>query len=148
MTAPVALRNSRPKDADAMGLNLCDFINTTPRMPSLNTVQQCRGCVARMITVNQMRLVEPGGSKQGFADCDNGELRALDLQPTARGKGGGSASLEEQMVPGSHLWRWTSQAKIGARTFYGRQGFADMARTNGANAERLPDIQPHWKART
>lgn len=40
---------------------------------------------------------------------------------------------------------WTFVANTGAQSFYRREGFAEMRRTDGDNEEHLPDILYRWQ---
>ena len=41
---------------------------------------------------------------------------------------------------------WTFQANTGARRFYERHGFVEVARTDGDNEEGAPDVRLAWRS--
>ena len=61
------------------------------------------------------------------------------------GQGIGSRLLERAKAERPDgLDLWTFQANTGARRFYERHGFVEVARTDGDNEEGEPDIRLRW----
>ena len=138
------LRDAVPGDAEVLGGLLQDWLDATPWMPRLHQRGQSVAFVRGLIGSHQVRVgLLPGGT--GFLARQGGAVDALYLSPGARGQGLGKALLDEAKGQGA-LTLWTFQANLGARRFYAREGFRDVAWTEGAaNDEHLPDVQLEWR---
>lgn len=73
-------------------------------------------------------------------------IEHLYVDPPAQGTGVGSALVAHAKAQGNkRLSLWTFQRNIKARSFYERQGFVQVERTDGAsNEEREPDLRYEW----
>lgn len=74
------------------------------------------------------------------------ELEQLYVHPSRTGQGLGSAMVAQAKSARSSLGLWTFEANAGARRFYGRHGFKEVARTDGDNEERAPDVRCEWRS--
>jgi GNAT superfamily N-acetyltransferase len=77
---------------------------------------------------------------------DGDDLDQLYVDPDVAGQGVGSTlvDLAKDLRPGG-LALWTFQTNTRAQAFYGRHGFTEVRRTDGAaNEERAPDIRMTW----
>lgn len=76
-----------------------------------------------------------------------GWVNQLYLEPTHTGRGIGSRLLDlaKERNPGG-LDLWAFQSNTGARRFYERHGFVNVAMTDGDNEEGEPDVRYHWPA--
>ena len=86
---------------------------------------------------------EPG--PVGFLARSGEDIPALYLAPAARGRGIGKALLDRAKVAAPRLCLWTFRDNVGARAFYEREGFREIARTEGENDEGLPDVRLQWE---
>lgn len=87
----------------------------------------------------------------GFLALDPADslVSSLYLTPEARGQGIGKALLDRAKAECPlGLGLWTFVANTGARRFYEREGFREVARTDGDNEEGLPDILFRWSPET
>jgi GNAT superfamily N-acetyltransferase len=88
-----------------------------------------------------------GGQVAGFAVAGEGWLHHLYVEPDLRGRGLGSALLDEAkdaFPTGLRLWVFERNAL--ARVFYGARGFLEVERTEGSgNEEKEPDVLMRWE---
>jgi len=90
-------------------------------------------------------VAEVSGAVVGLLVLEDGWVDQLHVDPTRTGEGLGSRLLEvakAERPDGLDLW--TFQANHGARRFYERHGFVEVARTDGDNEEGEPDIRLRW----
>ena len=83
----------------------------------------------------------------GLSSLSPGWVDQLYVDPSAQGEGIGRRLLELAMTRDTtgELQLWTFQANERARRFYGRNGFVEVERTDGAgNEERQPDVRLAW----
>ncbi|MDG2262608.1 MAG: GNAT family N-acetyltransferase [Actinomycetota bacterium] len=82
----------------------------------------------------------------GFLALKPGWLDHLYLAPGATGRGLGArfVDLAKREQP-TGLDLWTFQSNTGARAFYRRQGFVEVAHTDGDNEEGEPDVRCAWR---
>lgn len=150
-TAAAKIRAASYKDMTACGQILNDWIDETPWMPRLHShddvIRHHRDFVFTNRTVT---VVEgPQASVQGFAaTSSDGFITGFYLARHARRKGLGKMILNhiKDRSPGG-LNLWTFVANSGARTFYEREKFKEIRRTEGENEENLPDILFAWQAK-
>jgi ribosomal protein S18 acetylase RimI-like enzyme len=126
---------------------LSAFIDGTQWMPRIHTRAEDISFAGMMIDRGWVTVAEVGGVV-GFLARDAAEIHALYVAPGARGKGCGSALLNDAQARRCELSLWTFQANTRAQAFYACHGFAEVGRSNGArNDENLPDIRMIWHAR-
>lgn len=93
-------------------------------------------------------VAEVDGAVMALLVLEGGWVDQLHVDPTLTGEGLGSRLIEvakAEQPDGLDLW--TFQANTGARRFYGRHGFVEVARTDGDNEEGAPDIRFAWRER-
>jgi len=74
-----------------------------------------------------------------------GWVEHLHVEPELTGHGLGSCLLDVAKERGQGgLDLWTFQSNLGARRFYERHGFVEVATTDGDNEEGEPDVRYHW----
>ena len=74
-----------------------------------------------------------------------GWVDQLYVDPARTGQGLGSALLDlAKSRAGGALDLWTFERNVGARRFYERHGFAEVATTAGDNEEGAPDVRYRW----
>lgn len=96
-------------------------------------------------------IAEDAAGVCGFLALDPADrlISALYLSERAHGQGIGKALLNQAKVEcPTGLGLWTFVANTGARRFYEREGFREVARTDGDNEEGLPDILFRWAPET
>ncbi len=75
----------------------------------------------------------------------DGWIEQLYVDVASVGQGIGSALVEQAKLEfPSGLDLWTFVSNDGAKRFYQRHGFVEIARTDGDNEEGEPDIRFHW----
>lgn len=87
-----------------------------------------------------------GNPVDGYIALDLDEAMVTSLFVGPKGRGIGKHLLDHAKTRLSHMTLWTFLANTKARRFYAREGFREVARSDGDNEERLPDILLHWEA--
>ncbi|MBY6082009.1 GNAT family N-acetyltransferase [Ruegeria arenilitoris] len=142
----VTLRPARSLDAGAVGEILHGFARENDWMPELHTGAEAIAFCGRMIDKGWVTVAEQGGKVAGFLAVDGTEVHCLYLSPAARNQGIGTQLLDSAKAGRRELALYAFQANTGARRFYERHGFVEVARSNGAdNDEQLPDIRFVWR---
>ncbi|MCG7518681.1 GNAT family N-acetyltransferase [Ruegeria sp. Ofav3-42] len=144
----IILRPARSTDAGATGEILHGFALENEWMPELHTQAETIAFCGRMIDLNWVTVAETDQGVVGFLALNGAEIHSLYLSPNARGQGIGQKLLEHAKSCRSHLSLFAFQANLPARRFYERNGFAEVARSDGAgNDENLPDIKYVWTSK-
>lgn len=142
----IRLGDATPDDAPALARILGQWVAATDWMPKLHSADEDEGFLRHLIASRTVRVARTGGRPVGFLARQGGEVEALYIAPGERGRGIGSALVDEAKAQG-HLGLWTFQANSRAIAFYRRHGFAEVTRTDGSrNEERLPDLRLEWRA--
>ncbi len=146
MTAQdIAITTAHPEDAAAIGRVLSDWIDTTPWMPRLHTVEEDHRFCANLIATQRV-LVARGPQVLGFLSCDGLLVTCLYLDAESRGRGVGARLMDAAKEGRDRLAVWTFAANPGAIRFYQREGFRIIATTEGdGNEEAMPDVQLEWQ---
>lgn len=138
-----SLRAATPNDAGALAAILGAWIAETQWMPKLHSPDENHAFLTHLINTQTVRMVD----RAGFLSRLGNEVTALYLAPPARGKGLGTAMLQDAKAAMDRLCLWTFQANLTARRVCLAQGFEEIERTDGAaNEERLPDVRMEWRA--
>ena len=140
------LRPARPIDAGAMGDILYDFqaemYDGARAWSGAETIAYC----GEMIERGWVTVAEEAGRVLGFLARDGEEVCALYVVRGARGGGVGQILLDAAKGARDRLWLQVLERNRGARRFYRRNGFHEIARSDGAaNDEKLPDITLAWR---
>ncbi|WP_420586396.1 GNAT family N-acetyltransferase [Ruegeria sp.] len=142
----VILRPARSTDAGATGEILHGFARENDWMPELHSQAETIAFCGRMIDLDWVTVAETQGHVIGFLALNGPEVHSLYLKRGSRGQGIGRRLLEHAKSDSAHLSLFAFQANHGARRFYERNGFAEVARSDGAdNDENLPDIKYVWR---
>ena len=145
--AGIRLRSARPDDAPAFAAILNHWIDTTPWMrravPAEALLQRYREVV---IPQRHILVAETGGEVAGLLAIDEASAEITSFYARRPGRGIGTALMAAAQKDRARLWLWTFQANDGARRFYLRTGFREVARTAGENEEGLPDVQYLWES--
>jgi GNAT superfamily N-acetyltransferase len=138
------LRPATTQDAAAMAAILSTWIDETPWMPRIHTLAQDRGFVDNIL--DRTIVAEVEDIILGFLTLGTTEVECLYVAAPCRSRGVGRALLDQAKAENTGLYLWTFAANLGARQFYAREGFAEVAQTDGAeNAEKLPDVRLEWR---
>ncbi|CUH67947.1 putative N-acetyltransferase YjaB [Thalassovita autumnalis] len=141
----LTLRAATPLDAGAVGAILHGFNRDTVWMPKLYSEAETISFAGVMIDRGWVRVAERE-TVIGFIARDGAEICSLYLSPDAQGQGIGVQLLEEAKAQSSVLELWAFEANEDARRFYIREGFQEVARSDGArNEEGLPDVRLRWQ---
>ena len=140
------LRPARALDAGAMGDILYTFqaemYGALRIWSGAETIAYC----GEMIERGWVTVAEVAGRVVGFLARDGAEVCALYVAPGARGAGVGQALMQAAKAGCDGLWLKVLEGNAGARRFYAREGFAEVARSDGAeNDDKLPDITMEWQ---
>lgn len=139
---------AHPDEAEALAAILRGWCMEADWMPKLHTASEDRGFLAHLIASGPV-LVARGPEPLGFLARQGGEVSALYLAGSARGRGIGKALLDAVKRVEPEISLWTFQANIGARRFYMREGFVEIEQTDGSgNEARLPDVRLIWRAQS
>lgn len=139
------LRAARSTDAGKLGAILSGFVEATPWMPRLHSRAEDIAFAGTMIDRGWVTVAE-AGEVLGFVARDGDEVTCLYTAPQAQGQGVGKALIAHAKSGRDRLELWTFQANAGARRFYRREGFAEVAQGDGAGTdEGLPDVQLVWQ---
>jgi GNAT superfamily N-acetyltransferase len=141
------IRPATMDDVPVLARILEDWISETAWMPRLHTSADHLGFLTHLILSTDV-LVAGEPEPTGFIALDGEMIRALYLAPKARNIGQGAALLDHAKSLAERLVVWTFQNNYGAASFYRREGFSEVLRTDGqGNAEKLPDLQLIWEGR-
>lgn len=141
------IRRANAEDATACGTIMQDWLDKTPWIPDLHTVEGS-------ISFSRNRLIDmydtfvAGEPTVGFISVEpGGDVAALYLHEGARSQGIGKQLLELVKTKHSTLELWVFQQNQRAVKFYEDNGFVEIRRTNGENNdEKLPDIRMRWQS--
>lgn len=141
----VWMRAAQPTDAGRIGEILWQFQERNNWMPSLYTGAQSIGFCGAMIDRGWVTVAGDDDGICGFIAQDGTEICALYLSPSAKGRGVGRMLLDQAKQRSSDLWLRCFVANTGAIRFYGREGFVEKNRSNGAGTEEnLPNVTFVW----
>lgn len=139
----VLYRDATPADAPACADLLQDWLEATDWMPDLHGRDATHGWVAGHLFPSTQVIVAQGqAGLVGFVAVDaDAQVLQLQVAEGARGQGVGHRLLalaRARSAAGLSLWCFAANGA--ALRFYAREGFREAARTEGDNAEGLPDI--------
>ena len=144
------LRPAEARGALRIAAILSDWIDATEWMPRIHSRADDREHAAHIIAqmdvrvICRRRLLRPA-LVVGFLARRAHFIHALYLAPEARGRGLGSALIEDAKAESPHLELWCFQANHPARAFYGARGFEVVEIGDGSgNDEKLPDLRLTW----
>ena len=134
------IRDAVAGDAGGLARVLGDWVQDTAWMPKLHSREEDLGFLQGLIAGCRVRVIEGAG----FMAVEGGVVRALYLEPSARGLGLGKALLDDAKGRAGRLELYTFEANAGARRFYAREGFREV-RFGAENEEGLPDVFLVWQ---
>lgn len=139
------ITDATPADAPAIAAILGAWNRDTAWMPKLHSPAEDLGFAQHLIASRTTRVL-CAPQVTGFLARAGEEIEALYLAPEARGHGHGARLLAEAKAACPHLTLYTFQANLPAQQFYAREGFTEIARSDGAeNDEHLPDLRLLWR---
>ena len=143
----IQLRPATPEDADACAAILRNWINATLWLPNLHTPAEDIEFLHGKIRDEDVIVALYEAEIAGFLSRGGEEVSCLYVEEAHRSQGAGSLLIEAAQKEGpGHLTLWTFQENRGARRFYARHGFAEIALTDGdGNEEQLPDVRLEWR---
>lgn len=138
---------AKVEDAGACSNILHEWIAENPWFPSDAPESASEQSMQQRIENGQVFVAQFHDEINGFIAFANGYLDCLYLTPEARNRGMGVKLLEQakaQNPLGLNLWVLAQNQ--GARRFYTREGFEEIAFGDGSdNEENLPDIKMEWQ---
>ncbi len=141
----VILRPARSTDAGTAGAILHGFARENDWMPDLHSEAETIAFCGRMIDLGWVTVAELHGQVAGFLALNGDEVQSLYLAAGARGQGIGRQLLDRAKAQRPNLNLFAFQANHRACRFYERNGFVEVARSDGSeNDENLPDIKYVW----
>nr|WP_254435899.1 GNAT family N-acetyltransferase [Ruegeria arenilitoris] len=121
------------------------FARENDWMPELHSRAETIAFCGWMIDQNWVTVAETDAGVVGFLALNGTEIHSLYLTPAVCGRGIGQRLLEQAKSDRAELSLFAFQANRGACRFYERNGFAEVARSDGSgNDENLPDIKYVW----
>ncbi len=144
----VVLRQAGPGDAPACAAVFNAWVDATPWMPRVHPPEDVmRHYFEYVLRHCEVTVAEVDGRVLGFLTLDSeGLIAGFYLAPELRGHGLGHRMLAGVKARATgRLTLWTFVANDGARRFYAREGFVEVARTGGDNEEGLPDLLLEWR---
>lgn len=142
----VLVRPAGAADAQAAGDILWGFQRDMAWMPNLYARDECVDFCNRMIAKGWVSIAEEADCVCGFLARDREEICSIYVAPGYYRRGVGNALIEAAKAGQPSLWLKCFEANLRARGFYTKQGFVEVARSDGrANDENLPDITFVWQ---
>ena len=142
------IRTAKASDAAPCAKILQDWLDITPWMLDLHSLDETVGFLGRKIFPSHEVVVADAGDEGivGFiAWNDEGSIPVLYVADGWRSKRIGASLLAvAKRAHPQGLSLWTFQDNEGAKRFYEAQGFREVRRTDGDNEEGLPDILFEW----
>src|SRR5260370_36038401 len=140
------IRRAGPEDVDAIAGLYERSYATLDFLPVLHTLDEHRNWFAHVVAEREVFAWEEDGAVLGFAAIGEDMLDYLYLEPSATGRGIGSALLEHVKARRPEGFRfWVFQQNEAARRFYEARGCTVLELTDGSgNEERTPDALYQW----
>jgi GNAT superfamily N-acetyltransferase len=143
MRIEFSVRRARLEDMAACAAILNDWIDETDWMPRIHSHEEVVQYYETEVFQNRkVLLVEMAGDVAAMAAVTNDNyISAFYVARDYRGRGAGAMLIRHAVAECGTVARlWTFQANAGARSFYARHGFVEIARTAGDNEEGLPEV--------
>lgn len=143
---PARLGKARAGDAPAIGTILSDWTDETHWIARIHKREHEQAFARDLVARGWVTVARREGRVVGFLAQDGDEVVALYVASGLRGQGVGAALLGRAKRGRTRLTLWAYQFNTGARAFYERHGFHEVARSGGAgNDAQLPDIRYEWE---
>lgn len=145
MTA-VIIRPARVLDAGKLADILAAANAQFDWLPDLYTSAEELMLIDDMIGSGWVKVALVDDVVVGWIARKGTEIHALCLRPDMQGQGVAAALMRDAQRLAKKLGLWSYQANDHATEFYGKAGFVEIQRTDGAgNDARLPDIRFEWR---
>jgi ribosomal protein S18 acetylase RimI-like enzyme len=146
MRFDVFLRDALPTDAPACAKILQDWLDEMPWMPKLHDLPETEGWMRdHLFATAEVMVAEADRGLRGFLALEGANIASLTVADCWRNLGIGTRLLDRAKTSRPEgLTLWTFDANRAAQRFYARHGFTEIARTDGANDEELPDVRLGW----
>ncbi len=149
MMSEVAVRPGTPDDLQECARIINDWIDTTAWMPRVAPREEIAASFnSSLLDLRHFLVAHSSGATAGYLslDAEKCYIHGLYVDKKFRNIGTGTALLNSAKTDFPNgLSLSTFQANAGARKFYEREGFAEIQRRDGDNAEKLPDILYRWQ---
>jgi GNAT superfamily N-acetyltransferase len=140
------IRKATPADCPEIGEFVVDIRYDT--VPMVHDDAGVAWYVEHILVARDSAYVyEVAGEVVALLDVDDGWVNQLYCKRGSTGQGIGKTLLDfaKRLSP-EGLQLWTFQVNYGARSFYEREGFVEVEKTDGANCEeKQPDVRLEWK---
>lgn len=141
----VIIRPARTLDAGKLAGIMGSANARLDWMPKLYSGAEEIMLVGDMIEAGWVRAACVDDVVAGFVARKGTEIHGLYLRPHMQGKGVARTLMNDAQRNAKKLGLWSYVANDRATRFYGKAGFAEVTRTDGAgNDARLPDIRFEW----
>ncbi|MEP2922221.1 GNAT family N-acetyltransferase [Sulfitobacter sp.] len=148
MTA-VIIRPARVLDASKLADILAAANAQFDWLPDLYTSAEELNLIDDMIGSGWVKVAVVDDVVVGWIARKGTEIHALCLRPDMQGKGVAAGLMRDAQRLAKKLGLWSYQANDHATDFYGKAGFVEIQRTDGAgNDAHLPDIRFEWRKET
>ena len=108
--------------------------------------EDCRFLSKVVLRDNSVWVAEVEGKVSGFIAFDKGWVNHLYIDPPMQRQGLGHALLDIPKQSNDALQLWVFEINAPAISFYEREGFREVKRTDGAgNDAKKPDVLMEWR---
>lgn len=146
MSGALACAPATWRDVPACLRILWAFTRHTPWLPLVRPVWVDLALMTKVIRRGWVRHMRDDAGVAGFIARDGTRIHALYVHPRARGRGIGSALLNEAKAAHDRLELWVLHANAAARRFYAAHGFDEVSHSDGqGNDERMADVLMVWQ---
>jgi GNAT superfamily N-acetyltransferase len=143
--AAYEIRKAREDETDALASLFALVMRADlPYLPEIHTAQEDRDYFASVLYPSGDIWVAEAGELVAYCALPPGWIRHLFVHPAHQGRGLGTALLAKAKDTNRELQLWTFQKNARARAFYAKHGFVEVARTDGDNEEKEPDVLLRW----
>lgn len=143
---PVIIRPARTLDTGKLADILAAANGQFDWLPALYSSAEEIMLIGDMIESGWVRVAYVDDVAVGWIARKGTEIHALCLRPDMQGKGVARALMRDAQRLAKKLGLWSYQANDHATEFYGKAGFVEIERTDGAgNDAKLPDIRFEWR---
>jgi ribosomal protein S18 acetylase RimI-like enzyme len=148
-SAEATVRRAGREDAEAIArIHTASRAATMPYLPpQRRSLDEVERWAAEMTVACRAWVAVREAEVLGYACLDGSTLEHLYLRPDVRRQGVGTLLLGEVKVAAADtgLTLHVFEQNVEAQTFYERQGFRIVSRSDGrANMEKLPDLTMVW----
>lgn len=146
MTARIDITPATPADAAAIATVMrTSFEATYPSFEKRHSPEGDRRFVQdRLMTTTTVETAKDGTTLVGFIAYTPDEIDQLYILPKWHRAQIGTRLLARAKETATRLTLWTFAVNTGARAFYAKNGFREIAETADDNEQGEPDVQLEW----